>query len=115
LLPQLSDSLLAQAAAPTYDTITNFEAGDKLHVMGLTYNVNLTTSSGTAAGLAPSQLTTIITATLAANTASSFEVTGFNGTFVALNDNNAGFQSDQHAILFFSAYNPSTTNPIAIR
>ena len=101
MLPQLSDSLLAQAAAPTYDTITNFEAGDKLHLMGLTYNANLTTSSGTA--------------TWAINTASSFDITGFNGTFVALNDNNAGFQSDQHAILFFSAYNPSTTNPIAIR
>jgi len=50
----------------------------------------------------------------AANTARSFQVSGFSGTFVALNDNIAGFQSNQDAILFLSGYNPSTTNPIAI-
>ena len=114
LLPQLSSSLLGPAAAPTYDTITSFEASDKLQVSGLTYNAKLTTSSGTAAGLDPSQLTAILPATWTANSARAFKVTGFNGTFVALNNSLAGFQSDQDAILFLNAYNLSSTNPIGI-
>jgi hypothetical protein len=114
LLPQLSSSLLGPAAAPTNDTITNFEASDKLRVSGLTYNANLTASSGTAAGLDPTQLTAILPASWSANSARAFKVTGFNGTFVALNNSVAGFQSDQDAILFLNAYNPSTTTPIGI-
>jgi hypothetical protein len=114
LLPQLSSSLLGPAAAATYDTITSFEAIDKLQFSGRTYNARLTTSSGTAAGLDPTQLTAILPATWAANTARAFKVTGFNGTFVALNNNVAGFQSDQDAILFLNAYNPSSTTPITI-
>ena len=114
LLPQLSSSLLGPAASPTYDTITNFEASDKLQLSGLTYNANLTASSGTAAGLDPSQLTAILPTTWTANSARAFKVAGFNGTFVALNNNVAGFQSDQDTILFLNAYNPSSTNRIGI-
>ena len=114
LLPQLTYSLLGPAAAATYDTITSFEAIDKLQFSGRTYNARLTTSSGTAAGLDPSQLTAVLPATWTANTARAFKVTGFNGTFVALNNNVAGFQSDQDAILFLNAYNPSSTTPITI-
>jgi hypothetical protein len=33
---------------------------------------------------------------------------------VALNNGVAGFQSDQDAILFLNAYNPSATTPIGI-
>ena len=114
LLPQLSDSLLGSAAAPTYDTITNFEAIDKLQVSGRAYKANLTSSSGTAAGLDPSQLAAVLPATWTANTARAFKVSGFNGTFVALNNTVAGFQSDQDAILFLNAYSPSVTTPIGI-
>jgi len=114
LLPQLTYSLLGPAAAATYDTITSFEAIDKLQFSGRTYNARLTSSSGTAAGLDPSQLTAVLPATWTANTARAFKVTGFNGTFVALNNNVAGFQSDQDAILFLNAYNPSSTTPITI-
>jgi hypothetical protein len=91
---------LTGIAAATYDTITNFEASDKLQLSGVTYNAILTTSSGTA--------------TWAANTTRAFKVNGFNGTFVALNNNIAGFKSDQDAILFLSSYNPSSTTPITI-
>ena len=52
--------------------------------------------------------------TWAANTARAFKVSGFNGTFVALNNSVAGFQSDQDSILFLNAYNPSATSPIGI-
>jgi hypothetical protein len=114
LLPQLSDSPLGSAATPTYDTITNFEAIDKLQVSGRAYKANLTSSSGTAAGLDPSQLAAVLPATWAANTARAFKVTGFNGTFVALNNSVAGFQSDQDAVLFLNAYNPSASTPIGI-
>jgi len=113
LLPQLSNSLLSSAGASTYDTITNFEAVDKLQVSGRTYKT-LTTSSGTAAGLDPSQLAAVLPATWAANTGRAFKVSGFNGTFVALNNSVSGFQSDQDAILFLNAYNPSAANPIGI-
>ena len=114
LLPQLSNSLLSSAGASTYDTITNFEAIDKLQVSGRAYKANLTSSSGTAPGLDASQLAAVLPATWAANTARAFKVNGFNGTFVALNNNVAGFQSDQDAILFLNAYSPSVTTPIGI-
>jgi hypothetical protein len=114
LLPQLSNSLLSSAGAPTYDTITSFEAIDKLQVSGRTYKANLTSSSGTAAGLDPSQLAAVLPASWTANTARAFKVTGFNGTFVALNNSVTGFQSDQDAILFLNAYNPSASTPIGI-
>ena len=114
LLPQLSYSALGSAGAPTYDTITNFEAIDKLHLSGRAYKANITSSSGTAAGLDPTQLAPFLPANWAANTARAFKVTGFNGTFVALNNNVAGFQNDQDAILFLNAYNPSATTPIGI-
>jgi hypothetical protein len=114
LLPQLSSSLLGSSTSHTYDTITSFEAIDKLQVSGRAYNARLTASSGTAAGLDPTQLAAVLPDSWAANTARSFQVSGFSGTFVALNDNIAGFQSNQDAILFLSGYNPSTTNPIAI-
>jgi len=81
LLPQLSSSLLGSSTTPTFDTITSFEAIDKLQVSGLAYNARSTTSSGTAAGLDPSQLTAVLPATWAANSARAFKVTGFNGTF----------------------------------
>jgi alpha-tubulin suppressor-like RCC1 family protein len=113
-LPQLSLSLLGPAAALTYDTITNFEASDHLQVGGRSYRSWLTTSSGTAAGLDPSQLAAVLPAAWSANSARAFKVSGFDGTFVALNDGLAGFQSDQDAILFFSSYNPSANTPIVI-
>ena len=114
LLPQLSSSLLGPAAAATYDTITSFEAIDKLQLSGRIYKARLTTSSGTATSLDSSQLTAVLPATWTANSARSFMVTGFNGTFVALNNNVAGFQSDQDAILFLNTYNLSPTTPITI-
>jgi len=114
LLPQLSNSLLSSAGAPTYDTITNFEAIDKFQVSGRAYKANLTSSSGTVAGLDASQLAAVLPASWAANTARAFKVTGFNGTFVALNNSVAGFQSDQDAVLFLNGYNPSVTTPIGI-
>jgi hypothetical protein len=114
LLPQLSSSLLGSSTSPTYDTITSFEAIDRLQVSGLAYNARLTTSSGTAAGLDPTQLAAVLPATWTANTARAFKVSGFNGTFVALNNSLAGFQSDQDSILFLNAYNPSATSPIGI-
>jgi hypothetical protein len=59
-------------------------------------------------------MSTVLPATWIADTARAFKVTGFNGTFVALNNNVAGFQRDQDAILFLSSYNLSFTNPIGI-
>jgi hypothetical protein len=114
LLPQLSTSLLGTASDATYDTITNFEAIDKIQLSGQAYNASLTASSGTASGLDPSQLNDVLPASWVANTALAFNVTGFSGTFVALNNNVAGFQSDQDAILFLSSYNLSSSNPIGI-
>jgi hypothetical protein len=59
-------------------------------------------------------LAAVLPATWAANSPRAFKVSGFDGTFVALNDGLAGFQSDQDAILFFRSYNPSIATPILI-
>ena len=94
LLLQLSSSLLGPSTSPTYDTITSFEAIDKLQVSGRACNARLTTSSDTAAGHDPTQLATVLPDSWAAYTASSLGVSVPSGTFVALIDNISGFQSD---------------------
>ena len=114
LLPQLSRSLLGSTGGFTYDTITGFQASDSIQVGALTYKLKLTSSAGVAAGLSTSQLSGVLPPSFAANSARAFTVTGLNGTFVALNDNQAGFQATQDAVLFLASYSISSINSVSV-
>ena len=114
LLPELSHSLLGTAIDPTFDTIVGFQNIDCLQVSGRAYMRRLTASAGAAAGLNPSQLTSILPSTLAANSATPFTAAGFTGTFIALNDGQIGYQSNLDAIIFLSGYTISNANSISV-
>jgi hypothetical protein len=111
LLPSLASSQLGSTTAPTFDTITNFQTADRVQVAGRPYNTSLTTSSGNAANLAG--IATLLTSTvLLANTPKAVTVTGYTGTFVALNDATAGFQAANDSLVFLENYTVSPTNSI---
>jgi Bacterial Ig-like domain len=114
LLPQLTRSLLGSTGSFTYDTITGFQASDSIQVGALAYKLKLTSSVGVAADLSAPQLNTVLPTTFAAGAARAFTVTGLNGTFVALNDNQAGFQAAQDAIVFLLGYRISSANSVSV-
>ncbi|MDB9448279.1 hypothetical protein PN442_00125 [Dolichospermum circinale CS-547] len=49
---------------------------------------------------------------LGVNNAQAFTVTGYAGTFVALNNTIAGFQAGGDGIIFLEGYNISVANPV---
>ena len=113
LLPSLASSQLGSTTAPTFDTITNFQTADRVQVAGRPYNMSLTTSSGNAANLAG--IATLLTSTvLPASTPRAVTVTGYTGTFVALNDATAGFQAANDSLVFLQNYTVSPTNSIGM-
>ena len=114
LLPQLSWSLLGTTSTPGYDTIIGFQPTDRIQLSGRTLNARLTSSAGVAASLSEADVATRLTTTWAANSARAFTVTGHSGTFVALNDSQAGYQAESDAILFLQGYNISSSNGVGL-
>jgi hypothetical protein len=114
LLPQLSWSLLGEANDPTYDTIIGFQSRDRIQLSGITFKTRLTSSAGNASSLTKDNIDTVLTSSWDANTARAFTVTGFQGTFVALNDAQTGYQAETDAILFLSGYDVSSANGIGL-
>jgi hypothetical protein len=75
----------------------------------------LTSSTGTATALTQAAIQSVLTsATFAINTAKAFQVTGQTGTFIALNDGVAGFQSATDAIIQLADYNINAATPVEI-
>jgi hypothetical protein len=109
--PTLSSSLLS-----AYDTVTNYAAGDQISVDGNTYGDVLTGLRGQATALNATAINTTLGGTgFAANTALVFTVSGIsNGSFLALNDAFAGYQSGSDAIIFLENFTPTPTNPISV-
>jgi hypothetical protein len=105
------DSLLG-----AYDTITNFERLDRISIGGARYAASLRATSGSPI----SRLTaTEINRALGgrqfgSNKAAAFQARGFNGTFIALNDNRPGFQANSDAVIFLAGFRISGANPITV-
>jgi hypothetical protein len=105
------DSLLG-----AYDTITNFERLDRISIGGASYGASLRATSGSPI----SRLTaTEINKALGgrhfgSKKAAAFQARGFNGTFIALNDNRPGFQTNSDAVIFLEGFNISRANPVAV-
>lgn len=120
LLAALSDSLLLEPGsgnADYFDEITDFNRRDRILAP---YSISLETeplsaSIGTATSSSSAALANLLTSSaFAEDSVVAFSITGFAGTFLAMNDARAGFQADTDAILFLRNYAISSTNPVDI-
>jgi hypothetical protein len=114
LLPQLSWSLLGAAGNYKFDTITGFQTTDRIQLSGRTFATSLTSSIGIASSLSASEIANKLTPSWAVNSVRAFTVTGYSGTFIAMNDAQAGYQADKDAIIFLQGYNLSAMNAIVL-
>ncbi|MEB3261075.1 MAG: bluetail domain-containing putative surface protein, partial [Cyanobacteriota bacterium] len=105
----LSDSLLA-----LFDVIgdyTSFDILDRPGALATTLN----SSNGTAAGLSAPQISAILNNfSFTANSSRAFTAIGFSGTFVAFNDDVAGFSEFTDSIIHLPSFNIGPTNTISI-
>ncbi len=108
------DSLM-ETSLVSYDTVVNFSSNDKLAIRNLSYGQTLRGSIGNISSLTYANMIALLNATrLPANRASVFTVTGISGTFVALNDRRAAFQSDTDGLVFLKQYSIGSANPVTI-
>ena len=106
---------LAETSLNSYDTVVNFASNDKIAIRGLSYGQTLRNSVGNIASLTYSNMISLLNGTkLPSGGAAAFTVTGLNGTFVALNDRRAAFQSDTDGLVFLKQYNISSSNPVVV-
>ncbi len=106
----LSDSLLAN-----YDVITDYTSGEQIDAPSSIFAATLTTFIGTAASLSATAISGVLTSGLfGGNSARAFTVTGQSGTFIALNDAVAGFNSATDSIIFLQNYTIGAVSPVSI-
>ncbi|MEB3316883.1 MAG: calcium-binding protein [Cyanobacteriota bacterium] len=104
----LSDSLLAG-----YDVITNYTSGDVLARPGT--GTRLNSSSGFCLSLTAAQIGRVLNKfSFAPNSSSAFTTSGFTGTFIAFNDQVAGFNELSDSVIYLPTYTISASNPVAI-
>jgi len=96
----LTDSLLA-----TYDVITDYVLGDKINAPGNVVATTLAAASGNASSLSAAAISSVLSSgVFTANSARAFRVTGFSGTFIAMNNAVAGFNAATDSIIFLQNY-----------
>jgi serralysin len=106
----LSESLLAN-----YDVITDYTSGEQIDAPSSIFAATLTTSIGTAASLSAAAISSVLTSgVFGANSARALTVTGQSGTFIALNDTVAGFNSATDSIIFLENYTIGAVSPVSI-
>ena len=105
----LNESLLAN-----FDVITDYTLGDVINRPGAGGVLN--SSVGTTAGLTTANIQSILNTpgVFGANQSRAFTAVGFSGTFIALNDGNAGFQDGFDSIIQLSTYSISGFNTVTI-
>jgi len=107
----LQDSLL-----PSFDVITDYGPGDKI-LFGPRSKVNtsLKSSVGAAKELNERSIQSLLTTKrFMANQAAALTIAGYKGTFLALNDDRDGFQSDSDALIHLASYSINNKHPIHI-
>lgn len=95
------------------DQLINFESRDRIRIDGVSFNQTLTSRVGTLGSLTDLNVE-ILLRNLSPGATAAFQVRGFEGTFIAFNDSQRGFQSLQDGMAFLPGYNVSATNPIVV-
>jgi Ca2+-binding RTX toxin-like protein len=105
-----SESLLA-----SFDILPGYASVDRIDAPSSVLATTLTASAGTARSLSPAAISAVLTpSAFAANRARAFTVAGQSGTFIALNNGIAGFNSATDSIIHLEGFNISLTNPVVI-
>jgi len=96
---------LGHSRALKADVITNYEPEDQLVFQGLRFNTSLDSSLGRIAEPSRTQLQALLSKqALPAGSARAFEVQGFAGTYVAMNDQRPGFNFRKDALVWLDGY-----------
>lgn len=105
-----NESLLAG-----YDIITDYTGAESI-VTGFDIEGDrLIAAKGAVTALTEGSISTLLTpANFAAHSVSVFTAQGVTGAFVAINDQNAGFQASSDAIIHLLNYNVNAANPVTI-
>jgi len=104
----LTESLLGG-----FDIITDYNNRDRIQAPTAVSEeaVILTSSRGITSDLTSAAIASVLTeSNFVANNVAAFTVTGWQGTFIAMNDGRAGFQADSDAISHLQNYAISTQN-----
>jgi hypothetical protein len=106
---------LADTTLANPDAIVGYSSVDQIAIDGLSYATTLNRSAGEIASLTNDNLVAFFDASrLPASVAAAFTVDGVGGTYVALNDQRPGFQSDTDGLLLLKDYSVGSTNTITI-
>jgi len=106
----LSDSLLA-----AYDVITDYAAGEKIVALFDFEGGDITSSAGGIAALQTAAISSLLTSDrFEPYSALVFTVKDMAGTFLALNNFQAGFQESSDAIIHLQNYSVSAAAPVSI-
>ena len=97
-----------------FDVITDYASGELISCYFETRGNRITSSRGTLDALNESSIQQLLDPTFQAHTVDAFHVKGYNGCFVAINDNRDGFQAATDSIIHLSNYALGSDNPIAI-
>jgi Ca2+-binding RTX toxin-like protein len=98
-------SALDESLLTNFDVITDYENGDRINGPGGNSISSLDRSVGNAASLSTAAIAGVLSNQLfRANSAVAFTVTGQTGTFLAINNGIAGFQSAHDAIIHLQNY-----------
>ncbi|MBD2221137.1 hypothetical protein H6G33_29620, partial [Calothrix sp. FACHB-1219] len=106
----LGDSVLGNV-----DVITDYTTGEKIDVPSAIAATTLSFSIGNVTNLTSTAMSSLFTSNgVAANSAVAFTVSGFSGTFIALNNGTSSFNSAADSIIQLENYNISATNTVSI-
>ncbi|ROI12780.1 beta strand repeat-containing protein [Microcystis aeruginosa FACHB-524] len=118
-LDTLNYNSLGESLLSGFDVIQGYSGTgaslDRINAPAPIAAITLTASKGTASSLTEAAIQLVLTnAAFAANTAAAFTVTGQSGTFIALNNEAAGFQAASDAIIQLSGYNIAAATPVVV-
>jgi protein involved in ribonucleotide reduction len=89
-----------------YDTITNFEADDRIRIGSTRYRATVKNSSGVVNRLNAKQINKALDRRqFAADSVAAFRQRGVSGTFLVINDDRAGFQAGSDAVIRLAGFN----------
>jgi hypothetical protein len=105
----LSESLLG--LGESFDQVTDFTSNDRFMTPRSVETDRLTSSSGNVASLSALSIAQLLTTTsFLANSVAAFTASGYIGSFVAMNDERAGYQAETDAIVLLRNYAISSNN-----
>jgi hypothetical protein len=98
-----------------YDRIIGYESQDTLWISGLSYRTTVSSLTGNIDSLTERNVRKLLRpADFRRNQVAAFTVTGFNGTFIAMNDWASGFKAYDDNLVFLSGFSVDELNTVNV-